>query len=349
MKKILFVIDDITKKGGTERITITLAEKLMLHGIPCEIFSLNKENKESFYEVSNVKIIYGVNKSSLCSKISAIKYAKLNNLIMVVVSMGRLSLEMVLLARLALFKEIYCYEHVSFESFSIIIQKLKLFAYKFSKGVVFLTQNDVTYVKNKIRKAKICAIDNISPYENYVIDSSITKKNIVLAIGRFTYQKNFERLISLWCQLPDLCWKLQIIGDGENKESLRALISKNKINNIEIIPSTNRIEEYYSASKILVMTSRYEGLPMVLIESLNFGIPAIAFDCKTGPREIIQNNITGYVIAEDDDKDFIYKLQTLMNEPEKLYQMSINAKKYSSRFTFQNVKSQWVEFLELKE
>lgn len=347
MKKILFVIDDITKKGGTERITITLAEKLNDFGVPCEIFSLKKTDEKTFYNISNLKIIYGHNKGFLNSKLDAVKYAKQNKLIMVVVSMGRLSVEMILLSRLMLFKQIYCYEHVSFESFSPIIQKIKLLAYYFSKGVIFLTKNDMNYVGGKIKKVKVCAIDNISPYENCSYNNSFNKKNIVLAIGRFTYQKNFERLISLWSQLPGSNWKLQIIGDGENKKALESLISEKNIVNIEIIPSTNKIEEYYSSSKILVMTSRYEGLPMVLIEALNFGIPAIAFDCKTGPKEIILNNITGYVVSEEDDADFLNKLQILINTPEKLNQMSVNAKNYSSRFSFHNVKDQWVDFLGL--
>ncbi|HDS1115712.1 glycosyltransferase family 4 protein [Pluralibacter gergoviae] len=346
MKKLLFVIDDITKRGGTERITVTLAQHLIKDNIPCEIFSLKKGNDLPFYNTNGIPIIFGGN-GSFSTKYSAIRYARLNDLTVIVVSMGRLSFEMVLLAKLVGFSNIYCYEHVAFESLSKKIQFLKLFAYRLAKGVICLTKNDTDVILKKIPTINICSIDNITPYEDFGAMPVLERENVVLAVGRLTYQKNFEKLIRLWSRVDAPDWTLKIIGDGEEKNNLQDLVGELQLSNVDICPATNEIEKFYLSSKIYAMTSRYEGLPMVLIEALGFGLPIVSFDCKTGPGEIIKDNVSGYLIENHNDDLFIEKLQQLIKEPAMRCKMSEAAKNSATRFTYQQVKYQWMHFLGL--
>ncbi|WP_446924827.1 glycosyltransferase, partial [Klebsiella pneumoniae] len=137
-------------------------------------------------------------------------------------------------------------------------------------------------------------------------DDISLKEKIVLGVGRLTYQKNFMRLINIWKNIDTNGWRLCIVGDGEERKEILTFCRQNGIDNVEVYEATNNIDSWYKKSSALAMTSRYEGLPMVLIEAKNFGVPAIAFDCQTGPVEIIDND--GYVIDYDDDKEYGNKL-----------------------------------------
>src|SRR5690606_30927743 len=116
----------------------------------------------------------------------------------------------------------------------------------------------------------------------------------IIAIGRYTFQKGFDKLIEIWNQfvkeyrIPS-GWKLQIIGQGEDQELLERLIKKYELKNVELVGPTSNIGLYYSEASFLVMTSRFEGLPMTLIEAQSYGLPIISFDCLTGPSEVLNN------------------------------------------------------------
>ncbi|VDA79070.1 GalNAc-alpha-(1-_4)-GalNAc-alpha-(1-_3)-diNAcBac-PP-undecaprenol alpha-1,4-N-acetyl-D-galactosaminyltransferase [Klebsiella pneumoniae] len=129
---------------------------------------------------------------------------------------------------------------------------------------------------------------------NYDYMDILLKKNCVLAVGRLTYQKNFEALIQIWANLPEhirSAWELHIAGDGENKDTLRKLISElNVTSSVKLLGNVSNIKTEYLTASVLCMTSRYEGLPMVLIEAKDFAIPVISFDCPTGPAEIITDD-----------------------------------------------------------
>ncbi|MFP3339434.1 glycosyltransferase, partial [Micrococcus sp. SIMBA_131] len=87
---------------------------------------------------------------------------------------------------------------------------------------------------------------------------------------------------------PD--WKLKIVGDGENKAELSTFILDNNLaSSVELVGKTNNIEEYYNNAAIYCLSSRFEGFPMVLLETLSFGLPVVSFDCDTGPEEVLEN------------------------------------------------------------
>ncbi|MEH7483867.1 glycosyltransferase, partial [Neobacillus drentensis] len=103
------------------------------------------------------------------------------------------------------------------------------------------------------------------------------------------------------------------------------------------------IEKEYEESSIMVMTSRYEGLPMVLLEGQKKGLPIVSFNCPTGPAEIIINKRNGYLIEIGDQQGFIEELNELMNNPDKLKKFSANAIKDSEKFNLNNILDKWIE------
>lgn len=260
--------------------------------------------------------------------------------------MGRLSVEVSFLSRLLRFKNFFCYEHVSFESFNFIIQKLKIVAYSMSKGVIFLTQHDTSIIRKYIKSKPVVTIENISPFAPLTTIDISNRENVVLAVGRLSFQKNFSRLIDLWTRTDCKDWKLIIIGSGPEESKLKEKLNLLKKDNIQLLSATNDIEYYYNQAKIFTMTSRYEGLPMVLIEAQSFGIPIISFDCKTGPAQIIDNGYSGFLIPYYNDSMYITSLEKLINDDSLLQRFSTNSLTNAEKFTFDKIKNKWLKLLE---
>lgn len=238
------------------------------------------------------------------------------------------------------------------------------------KGIIRLIDQYVTYLNDKIvskydkfvvltnqDKESWKSQENISVIYNSVtnsgneIVSSLNKKQI-LAIGRLTFQKNIELLVELWGGIskkhPD--WSLIIVGTGDSKE-LRDKITKMNLEGvIKLVPSTNSIEDYYKESSMYLMTSRYEGLPMVLLEAQNYGLPIVSFDCKCGPREIINDGEDGYLIDNGNRIDFIAKVSLLIENEISRKEFGKNAKINSRKFSEKKIMEQWLNlFEELKK
>ena len=113
----------------------------------------------------------------------------------------------------------------------------------------------------------------------------------VIAVGRLDYQKSFDRLIQVWekvhQQMPD--WRLDIFGQGEWQEMLQRMIDERGLQEtLKLNGPTKNIGQEYSESSMIVMSSHYEGFPMVMIEAMACGLPAVSFDFKCGPKDIIK-------------------------------------------------------------
>jgi glycosyltransferase involved in cell wall biosynthesis len=106
------------------------------------------------------------------------------------------------------------------------------------------------------------------------------------------------------------------------------------------------MEAAYLEGSVFVMTSRFEGFGMVLIEAMSCGLPCIAFDCPYGPREIIEDGKTGYLIPYDNDDMFVERLTYLMEHPEVREQMGRAAKESVKRFSEELVMKKWKQFYE---
>ncbi|WP_336375925.1 glycosyltransferase [Aeromonas caviae] len=102
--------------------------------------------------------------------------------------------------------------------------------------------------------------------------------------------------------------------------------------------------EYANAS-ILAMTSHYEGLPLVLIESKSFGLPAVAFDCKTGPREIISEGVDGFLVLDGDMEAYKEKLVYLMNSDDARRNMQLAALSAAERYSPEIIVKQWMRLI----
>lgn len=160
--------------------------------------------------------------------------------------------------------------------------------------VVTLTQADA---KAWSKAPHVRVIPNFTKF--IVPQSSSCEVHRVIAIGRLTYQKGFDRLIDAWTIVnrrhPD--WKLDIFGEGIRREALNKQIRNNGLEkSVTIHPFTKNIAQEYLNSSIFALSSNYEGFVLVLLEAMGCGLPCVAFDCPNGPAETIRNGEDGFLV-----------------------------------------------------
>ena len=219
-------------------------------------------------------------------------------------------------------------------------------AARFDRFVV-LTHEDYTYWGSP---ANGTVIPNF--LEHIPQSPSDLTSRIVMAAGRLSHQKAFNRLIDSWNIVikrlpPGHGWKLYLLGNGELESDLkRQFVDLDLADSAQIMAPTRAIDSIYQKASIFVLTSRYEGLPMVLLEAQSFGIPAVAFDCKCGPRDVITNGEDGFLIPEGDTIAFADALLTLIQNKELRIQMGMTARKNASRWDKETIMKQWISLFQ---
>lgn len=186
-------------------------------------------------------------------------------------------------------------------------------------SIVCLTKGDAANFNSAKRVSVIPNFCSLSVRPT-TIDYSAKQ---VVSLGRNCKEKDFPRLKRLWENVvekyPD--WQLQIHHN------------------------TTDVVKAYTSGSIFIMTSRFEGFGLVLLEAMQCGLPCIAFDCPYGPREIIKDGENGFLIPYDDDSLFIEKLTYLMEHPEERERMGKAAKKTAAKYDKTQIMNQWKELL----
>lgn len=154
----------------------------------------------------------------------------------------------------------------------------------------------------------------------------------VLAVGRYSHQKGFDLLLKAWKMLDTRGWTLRIAGSGDEMEEVPG--------NVVTGLSKDIIEEYRNAA-FLVMSSRYEGLPMALLEALAAGLPVVSFACKCGPRDVITDGEDGILVPEGDTAGLAGSMKRLMEDEGLRRRMGAAAFRNSGRFDKERIMALW--------
>jgi amylovoran biosynthesis glycosyltransferase AmsD len=353
MKNISIYIQNILHPAGTERAVINLANNLYLNGYNVDIISLYSSNGFPFFSLLteiNVKHLKLKEYDSVLKKTIYLPFVIYKLFISVQkknkIIIGTAHSINIFLSITKYFKGENKYigcEHIDYDAAKGLTKLFRKYCYPFLDYIVVLTQNDLNKYLffDKLKNCKIIP-NEISFYPN---KSPIYTNKIMLAIGRFTNQKGFDLLIDAIKDVlyTNLDWRLFIVGDGEMKLTLEKKIKLyNLENQIVLKPFTNNIENYFLNSSIYLMTSRYEGLPMVLLEAKACGLPIISYDCPSGPKEIIMNNEDGFLIPFADVEKFQQKLKLLLNDVEKRIKMGTLAKINSQYYSSKNIYLKWL-------
>ncbi|MCQ2237849.1 MAG: glycosyltransferase family 4 protein [Bacteroidaceae bacterium] len=175
-------------------------------------------------------------------------------------------------------------------------------------------------------------------------EHSTCKNHKIISVGRLSEQKGYNRLIDAWALLANKYkdWALDLYGDGEEHDELVNHIKEKGVENSFIIHKpTKDIASKYSEASIYVMSSRFEGFGMVLIEALACGVPCISFNCPHGPSEIIENGVNGFLVENGNVKQLAESLEKLMIDEKERINMGKAASQSVERFSKDRVMRMW--------
>lgn len=175
------------------------------------------------------------------------------------------------------------------------------------------------------------------------------KSKQIIAVGALFSQKKFDVLINCWSAItkkhPD--WTLKIYGEGMLRNELQQLIDTLQISDTcHLEASTNDIASKYIASSCFVLTSEYEGFPMVITEAMICGLPVVSFACPCGPRDIINDGIDGFIVENGNREQFINRVCEMIENEEMRIQMGKQAQKNIQRYSIENIGKQWEDLFD---
>lgn len=352
MKKVCFLIGNLNNSGGTERVTTIIANELARLSYNVSIISLTG-GKQPFFEPDNSIKIYSLysDKVSLKTNFFGIVY-KLRNFVKkndidIFVVVDSLSCIFTVPAFYRLKLNHVCWEHFNFNvNLGVKSRDLgRRLAARYCNYVVTLSKRDKELWEQGLKniKAKIIPIANPTPYENTNHRASLKYKT-VLAMGRLTYQKGFDLLIDAWAKVceTNLDWTLRIVGSGEEEEQLKQQANNLGIyDRINFLSATKNVELHYTTSSFYCLSSRFEGLPMVLLEAQAFGLPIVAFDCDTGPSEVI-NNKNGWLVPPKSIEELSNMILEAINVDSSAYECYVENSYFNNKkFNIDNIMYKW--------
>jgi glycosyltransferase involved in cell wall biosynthesis len=172
---------------------------------------------------------------------------------------------------------------------------------------------------------------------------------VVIAAGRLVRQKGFDRLLPAWAEVvrlhPD--WQLKIFGSGGEKDDLQRQIEQLGIqDSARLMGFTRQLHEEMSRASLYVLSSRQEGFPMVLLEAMGVGLPAVSVDCVSGPRDIIREGVDGHVVPEDDTPALADAMRGLMADADRRKAYGAAALETAARYDAAEIAGRWEERIE---
>lgn len=213
--------------------------------------------------------------------------------------------------------------------------------------VTTLTENDCRIIDQKYHPRKTSCIPNATPFalKSY---QDFKRNKSFLSIGRLISQKGFDLLITSFAKIaakyPD--WSLVIVGDdyGEKAELLRLISHYGLQKQITIEPATKNISNYYKQAAFYVLSSRFEGLPMVLLEAMSFGLPIASFNCPTGPKEVIDDS-NGFLVDNGNTHQLSDAIGKLIFDESLRLQKASGSENKAKLFTKEHINAHWDKFL----
>jgi glycosyltransferase involved in cell wall biosynthesis len=184
-------------------------------------------------------------------------------------------------------------------------------------------------------------------------DTINSDKNTLVAVGRLTDQKGFDLLIPVFANLVKKYknWQLVILGEGECRTELEKQINQLKLQNKVFLPgSVGNVADWHKKSDIFVLSSHFEGLPCALIEAMAHGLPAVSFNCKSGPSDIIRHGIDGFLVEYNNTEELFKALEKLIIDNKLRQNFAEKALEVRERFNIVKIGSMWQDlFIKLEK
>lgn len=349
MKTLLIICDSLEEKGGVEKIVAIQANHFIKKGFSVHILTRYKQSKISAYELDENILIdsysWNINTKGLAKVRNFYNFINWMRGKIKQINPDAIQTHGLNVGVLSVFsatkyqRKIIACDHNHFENANKLWSFLRKLTYKKINTAVSLTQEDLSNFK-KVNSNSICIYNPVS-ISNFKFGYS--KNKTALAVGRYTRQKGFDILIEAWNMVHNKYsdWNLKIIGEGEEKSNLELKINDYGLSDtIKLSSPTLNIVEEYNNSNVFILSSRYEGFCLVLIEALSIGVPVIAFDCKTGPKEVLAEG-GGILVEPENPHKLADAIINFIENSEQWDEISSLAITNGKRFTLENYFNEW--------
>ncbi len=350
LKKIILFYPSF-ERGGVEIILVNFINYLIKNKIKVVLISSNFNQSGIFNKNYFLYKYFKSNKSHFPNRlltaykasnllIDVLRQSKKEDTIIFSLQSSSIS---ILISRILGFKivarnaedPIYSTIYADKKILALFIIIFKVLTYNFANGIITNSKGSkLSMQKLVLDNKKVKSIYNPYLKKSLKIKKNI-RKDVILSVGRLTKQKDFNTLINAFSlihkKIPN--FKLLIIGSGDKYLELKKIIINSKLNSkIKIKKWTKNLGQYYSKSKIFILSSIYEGLGNVLIDACNYELPIITTNCKSGPLEIIDHGKGGYIVPISNKFLLAKKIIYILSNYKDALKKSKFAKKRIDRF-----------------
>lgn len=362
--RVMFVIQGLSR-GGAERFLTTLANWLNEKEVSVTILSLARVDKDAYYLGPGIEVL-SLHQllSSGADNALARNWRTLRGIRAEIrrvdpnVCIGVMSTSAVLLGISGCFQSRRQYigaERIypPYASLNIVWRMLRFVFYGALDNVVVQTEQGSDWIKRHTLCRHTLAIPNpiLLPLQSQppivsIADRRLHGSKTLLAVGRLEVQKNYPFLIRCFAKIAEdnANWRLLICGDGSEHGRLDSLIQSLGLQDrVILLGRVGNIADYFELADITVFSSLYEGYPNSILESMAHGVPVIATDCKTGPSELIDDGVNGFVVANGDDELFCERMTTLMRDGELRRKFSNASKTVLRTNSMDKIGEQWMK------
>lgn len=368
-KKILYCTPSLYIAGGIERVLTTKANWLAEHGYDVTIVLTDGEGKAPYYPLSDKVKIIQLNigfeelwhlpffeKALVYLKKQRVYKRKLKETLLQQkpdITVSLLRREINFLTAIKDGSQKYGEMHINREHYRNFEEgNTNFFKEIFSRLWMHnlirkLKKLDKMIVLSEEDKKKWTELDNVLAIPNPIpftqeLRSSLQSKTAI-AVGRYSYEKGFDLLLEAWSivhkRFPE--WTLQLYGTGD-KASYQRQVEALKLDNCcQLNGPTTDIQRRYAQSSLYVLSSRFEGFGMVIIEAMSCGLPVISFDCPCGPRSIIQHNKNGILSENGNPKALAEDICRVINSKENMQRLAEAAVQTARGYSINSIMACW--------
>jgi len=348
--KIMFVIHSLKNIAGAETVFVNLANhfsRLFHHDISVVLL---KAESISFSLEKNIKI-YKLEKSNspitqIINLRKTIRMERPDVVIGFVASTNILVSFSGWLERVPIILSEHTNYHKALTSSrgnlkGLLWKIFRRFTYPLASKVFILTEEDK---KNYRYLEDVKVIPNPLLLSNNYLEK---REKIILGVGRLHSIKGFDMLIEAFALLSNKTWKLWIAGEGEEREYLESLVNHYQLqDSVIFLGFVKDMESIYKQASIYILSSRSEGFPGGLCEAMGYGCSSIAFNCPTGPKEIITNGENGILIEANNIEKLAQKIDLLIEDEKQRLKLSTNGKKIANKLNIDCISEQWMQNIE---
>lgn len=366
--KIIFVLDDMGI-GGLQRVNATISEELVKDNdveliaikdshemintkVPVRILIKNKSTKIWYFVVRGVNYIFKKLFGVSTDIVNKVNFSKLDRVISekkpdVVILNGTSLLLLNKIknkySQIKLFAWMHNNYDIYFNSYFKYNKSLLIESLKSANKVIVLNNNDFKdYSKFSNNVVKI---HNPITLDNVHHEISNLRSHTIVFVGRIdVFHKGLDYLVEVASHLP-ADWIIKIAGSGDQKliKEFESLIEKHNVKDKVLLEGNlegNSLRHHYLNSSIYIMTSRYEGLPLVLMEAMNFGLPIVAFN-QSGSSEVLDHGKYGKLIPNGNVDLFYKALLELIRSPELRLEYQKKSLARVKDFSVDKISNEW--------